>query len=119
MICNCVRSIPAVAGVTDVVKPERRRLVTVVVGAERCDALRSTLAPVIAGDAFDQSWVGVTAKDVCNRHLLAGSEELERSIPADTWFSFLRSHGIGHNAGCRNTDSMVQTSDCSRIGAST
>src|SRR3712207_8619592 len=79
MICNCVRSIPAVAGVTDVVKPERRRLVTVVVGAERCDALRSTLAPVIAGDAFDQSWVGVTAKDVCNRHLLAGSEELERS----------------------------------------
>jgi hypothetical protein len=53
MIGHRVGGIPAIAGVTDIVNPERCLLVTIVVGTEWNDALCSTLAAVIAGDPLD------------------------------------------------------------------
>ncbi len=93
MIGDCIGGVPAITDVTDVVDPERGVLITVVVWAERGDALSASLAAVIACDPLDETRIRVLPKKSCNRHLAAGAKELEGSIPADTGLGFFRAHG--------------------------
>lgn len=92
VVSNGVGGVPAISRVANVIDPEWRLLMAIVMRSERGGAKLPAGISIISRDGFDQTWIGMTSEHGGYRHKMARPEQLEGGVPADAWLGFFGTH---------------------------